>query len=135
MDNDKVVKAIGHVLKSFFLMMYEVDSALVIIYSKINCSDGFWQMVVEVGQQFNFAYVLPGKGPVQLAVDAMGWCNSPSFFCTATESSCILAYHILDSNTQLPQHSLEHWFFPAALPNKISLPLSAELCWRGMSKL
>jgi hypothetical protein len=86
--------------------------------------------VVEVGQQFNFAYVLTGKGPVQLAVDAalsMGWRNSPSFFCTTTESSCILAYCILDSNTQLPPQSLEHWFFPAALPSEISLPLSAKL--------
>jgi hypothetical protein len=42
MDNDKVVKAIGHVLKSFFLMMYEVNSALMIIYSKIDLSNGFW---------------------------------------------------------------------------------------------
>jgi hypothetical protein len=41
MDNDKVVKAISHVVKSFFLMMYEVDSALMIIYSKIDFSDGF----------------------------------------------------------------------------------------------
>jgi hypothetical protein len=41
-ENDKAVKAIGHVLKSFFLMMYEVDSALVIIYSKIDLSDAFW---------------------------------------------------------------------------------------------
>jgi hypothetical protein len=41
-DNDKAVKAIGHVLKSFFLMMYEVDPALVIVYSKINLSNGFW---------------------------------------------------------------------------------------------
>jgi hypothetical protein len=125
-----VVKAISHVLKSFFLMMYKVDPALVIVYSKINHSNGFWQMVVEAGQQFNFAYVLPGEGPVQLAVDAallMSWCNSPGFFCTATESGCILAYHILDSNTQLLLHSLERWFFPAALPSKISSPLSAKL--------
>jgi hypothetical protein len=87
-------------------------------------------MVVEPGQQFNFTYILPGEGPVQLAIDAallMGWCNSPGFFCTATESGCILAYRILDSNTQLLPHSLEHWFFPAALPSKISLPLSAKL--------
>jgi hypothetical protein len=71
-------------------------------------------MVVEAGQQFNFAYVLPGEGPVQLAVDAalsMGWCNSPSFFCTATKSGCILAYHILDSNTQLLPHS---WWWKRA---------------------
>jgi hypothetical protein len=130
LDNDKAVKAIGHVLKSFFLMMYEVDSTLVIGYSKIDLSDSFWCMVVQASQQFNFAYVLPGKGPVQLAIDAalsMGWCNSPSFFCTATESGCILAYHILDSNTPLPPHPLEQWFFPVALPSKISLPLSAEL--------
>jgi hypothetical protein len=38
-----------------------------------------------------------------------------------------LAYHILDNNTQLLLHSLEHWFFPATLPSTISLPLSAEL--------
>jgi hypothetical protein len=54
LDNDKVARAIGHVLKSFSLMMYEVDSTLMIIYSKINLSNGFWQIVVEVGQQFNF---------------------------------------------------------------------------------
>jgi hypothetical protein len=60
-DNDKAVKAIGHVLKSSF--MYEVDLVLMIVYSKINLSDGFWRMVV-AGNHFNFAYVLPGKGPV-----------------------------------------------------------------------
>jgi hypothetical protein len=43
-------------LKGFFLMMYKVDPALMIIYSKIILSNGFWQMVAEVGQQFNFAY-------------------------------------------------------------------------------
>jgi hypothetical protein len=59
-DNDKVVKAIGQVLRSFFLMMYEVDPALMIVYFKINLSDGFLRMVVETGQQFNFGYVLPG---------------------------------------------------------------------------
>jgi hypothetical protein len=97
-------------------------------------------MVVEAGQQFNFTYVLPGEGPVQLAVDAalsMGWCNSPSFFCTATKSGCILAYRILDSDTQQLPHSLEHRFFPAALPREISLSLSAwnnKSCFMAFAK-
>jgi hypothetical protein len=37
-DNDKAVKAIGQVLKSLFLMMYEMNPALVIVYSKIKIS-------------------------------------------------------------------------------------------------
>jgi hypothetical protein len=47
-----------------------VDPALVIIYSKINFNDGFWRMVMEAGQQFNFAYVLLGEAPGRLAVNA-----------------------------------------------------------------
>jgi hypothetical protein len=34
----------GHTLKSFLLMMFKVDLALIIVCSKIDFSDSFWRM-------------------------------------------------------------------------------------------
>jgi hypothetical protein len=126
--DQRAIKAIGNVLKSFFFMMFEVDPHLIILFSKIDLSDGFWRMVVQLGAEFNFAYVVPGPGPLRLALPTalqMGWKNSPGFFCTATESACALAHHLLQDTSDshdLPSHHLEDKFLPPKLPERNLAP-------------
>ena len=75
-------------------------------------------MVVASEQAWNFAYVLPaadGK-PVNLddaklvVPDALqiGWCESPSFFCTASETARDVIQDLIDRPEQLPSHKFEN---------------------------
>jgi hypothetical protein len=104
--NDKAVKAISHVLKSFFLVMFKVDP-LIIIYSKTYLSDSFWRMVVEAGQQFNFAYVLPVQAGSSAAGSQCSSFNGLVPWLPSSKFGCILAYCMLDSQIPLPPHPLE----------------------------
>jgi hypothetical protein len=59
--------------------------------AKINLSDGFWRMIVQEDQQWNFAYVMPDlpQSPTRIVVSSalqMGWAESSEYFCTATET-------------------------------------------------
>lgn len=75
-------------------------------------------MVVLEAQRWNFCYVLPDKpgNPVQLVVPSalqMGWCESPPFFCSASETARDVAdemrHQPLGSH---PRHPLEEWMLP-----------------------
>ncbi len=49
----------------------------------------------------------------------MGWCESPAFFCSALETVCDLAQHLLTKeHVLLPPHRLEH----LCLPSNKTLP-------------
>ena len=59
--------------------------------SKIDLSDGFWRLFVELAQKWNFCYVMldPPGAPSRMVVPSalqMGWEESPAYFCTATET-------------------------------------------------
>ena len=55
-----------------------------IMFSKLDIKDGFWRMVCEEGEEWNFTYTLPDhKGePVEVVVPAlqMGYALSPPLF-------------------------------------------------------
>ena len=56
-----------------------------IMFSKLDIKDGFWRMVCEDGEEWNFAYVLPNHegDPVEIVVPSalqMGWVLPPPFF-------------------------------------------------------
>jgi hypothetical protein len=78
---------------SFCRILSLVDLAKtvkVVMLSKISLSDGFWQMLVDKGQKWNFAYLMPDPPghPTQIVVPLalqMGWAKSPPYFCAATE--------------------------------------------------
>ena len=59
--------------------------------ANIDLSDGFWRMIVEEEDKFNFVYVvldLLGT-PTRLVVPSdlkMGWADIQAYICTATET-------------------------------------------------
>jgi hypothetical protein len=78
----------------------------------IDLSDGFWWMIVEDGAQWKFAYVMPDPvgHPLRIAVPSalqMGWVDSPSYFCAATETRRDVIAKLVSDKTKLPPHPLE----------------------------
>ena len=76
------VKEIGRVLPRLLQYMRDTPVGLHILFCKLDISDVFWRLTVRPEDSFNFAYVLPVPSAVQ-----MGWVESPSLFCTVTESA------------------------------------------------
>ena len=65
--------------------MAAVPAKEIIMFAKINLSDGFWPMLVRDVDKWNFAYVLPGdtSQPTRLVIPhalQMGWTESPGYF-------------------------------------------------------
>ena len=95
-----------------------------IMFSKLDISDGFWRMVCEEGQEWNFAYVLPAHpgSPVEIVVPSalqMGWAESPGFFCAASETARdVAATYVAEPVGSLPAHPLEDW----TMPEELQLP-------------
>jgi len=88
-----------------------------IFFTKWDIKDGFWCMVVSMEDAWNFCYVLPGTNNEDLLIVVptslqMGWCESPPFFCMATETARDIANKLRTSTTPLPPHPLEHLCLP-----------------------
>ena len=92
-------------------------------FSKLDIKDGFWRMAVGNDDAWNFCYVLPSKHPVASLDDIelvvpnslqMGWCESPPFFCSGTET----ARDIIEAN--LAQKSLSPHAFEDRMINKLN---------------
>lgn len=82
-------------------------------FMKIDLKDGYWRMVVNETDAWNFAYVLPKihpSAPTELVVPTsiqMGWSESPAFFCAATETARDLAEQRFQLPTPQPEHHME----------------------------
>jgi hypothetical protein len=106
------VKQIGKVLLRLLQYMQDTLAGLHILFSKLDLINGFWCLIVQGADCYNFAYVLPqaaGK-PIQIVVPSVvqtGWVESPSLFCAVTESAQDLAQNFVDNNVQLPHNSIE----------------------------
>ncbi len=96
---------LGHALMRVIHEFAEVDEEYPdakIFSAKWDIKDGFWRLVCEAGEEWNFAYVLPqeeGK-PVRLVVPTslqMGWIESPPYFCAASETGCDVAAQYAES--------------------------------------
>jgi hypothetical protein len=92
--------------------MRDTLAGLHILFCKLDISNGFWHLIVQEEDSFNFAYVLLQKEgePVRIVVPSavqMGWVESPSLFCTITESAQDLTQHLVDTNVNLPPHPFE----------------------------
>ena len=118
------VQEIGKVLPrllQYMQYMRNTPVGLHILFSKLDISDGFWRLVVKDDDAFNFAYVLPQEAgePCRLVIPAavqMGWVESPSLFCTVTESTRDLAQHFVDTDTILPYDEVEDQMTIADVP-------------------
>jgi hypothetical protein len=86
-------------------------------FAKLDLADGYWRMLVEESEQWNFAYVMPRVAGEEATVVVpravqMGWNESPAYFCAATETVRDVAQHWIDSKKRLNQHPLEHYATP-----------------------
>jgi hypothetical protein len=92
--------------------MRDTLAGLHILFSKLDISDGFWRLIVQEANSYNFAYVLPQEGgePCRAVVPAavqMGWVESPSHFCTVTETARDITQHCVDNLIALPHDPIE----------------------------
>lgn len=75
-----------------FQYLADVPADRPVYFLKYDISDGYWRMVIQPGQKFNFVYVLlqeDGK-PMMLVIPSaiqMGWKETPGFFCGASETA------------------------------------------------
>ena len=104
-------------------------------FSKLDVKDGFWRMVVSTTDAWNFCYVLPSADGKNVPLDKtelvvpdavqMGWCESPPFFCTASETARDIIQELLNNQVQLPKHKYEHMLVPKALnPTAPAIPVT-----------
>ena len=91
-----------------------------IMFSNMDIKGGFWRMVCEEGEEWNFAYTLQNhKGePVEIVVPfalQMGWALSPPFFCAAPKTARdVASSYAAETIGALPQHPLEDKTLPPA---------------------
>ena len=106
------LKEIGQVLSHLLHYMRDTPMGFHILFCKLDISDGFWNLIVQAEDSFNFAYVLPQREgePVRIVVPLavqMGWVKSPPLFCAVSESAQDITQHLVDTNVKLPPHLLE----------------------------
>ena len=95
------------------------DNSGPILFSKLDVKDGYWRMVITPEDEWNFTYILPKltpDEPTQLVIPSclqMGWCQSASYFCTASETARDVSETLADQPTgSLPAHPLEEYLLP-----------------------
>ena len=105
---------LGNVIpRIIWTMAMSPNNGVSILFSKIDLKDGYWRMCVSEEDAWNFAYVLPQEHldeEIYLVIpDAlqMGWCESPAFFCAATETARDVAENYHATNAILPEHPNE----------------------------
>ena len=105
---------LGNVIpRLIWSMAHAPDNGVPLLFTKIDLKDGYWRMVVNEDNAWNFAYVLPKLKPTdktQLVIpDAlqMGWSESPAFFCAATETGRDIAEVYFRESSSLPTQTNE----------------------------
>ncbi len=91
--------------------MDDAEADEVVMFSKIDLSDGFWRMLVASDAVWNFCYVLPDPPghPIRIVVPSalqMGWAQSPAFFCAATETWRDIIQGLVSDRVELPPTAL-----------------------------
>ena len=98
-----------------------------ILLPKLDIKDGFWRLMVSNTDTWNFCYIIPPANPgvpndeIEIVIPnclQMGWCESPPFFCAASETARDVIASLL--GTDLPPHPFESHMLPK---NDIDLPL------------
>ncbi len=102
--------------------MWDTPAGLHILFSKLDISDGFWRLIVQEADSYNCVYVLPQevgepcRVVVPAAVQKMGWVESPSHFCTVTETARDITQHCVDNLIALPHDPIEESMMIADVP-------------------
>ena len=108
---------LGHALSRIIHAFAEADDTpdAKIFMAKWDVKDGFWRMMCEEGEEWNFTYVLPQPAgePIKLVVPTslqMGWVESPPYFCAASETARDVAMDYANTPVgSLPPHKFTHY--------------------------
>ena len=109
------IDQLGHSLNRIIHAFAEADPDDKIFMAKFDIKDGFWRLMCEEGEEWNFAYVLPQKEgePVKLVVPLslqMGWVESPTYFCAASETARDTGAKYAETPIgSLPSHKFEKY--------------------------
>jgi hypothetical protein len=104
---------LGHALSRIIHTFAEVDDDAKIFMAKWDIKDGFWCMDCKVGEEWNFAYMLPQEPnkPTKLVIPTslqMGWVESPPYFCATTETARDIALDYFNTPIgSLPPHKFD----------------------------
>ncbi len=110
---DQLGHALGRNIHAFAETANTAD--VKIFMAKWDVKDGFWRMMCEDKEEWNFAYVLPqcDGEPIKLVVPTslqMGWVESPPHFCAASETARDIAMDYANTNIgSLPPHKFTHY--------------------------
>ena len=109
---------LGMVLKKLiYSMSQHYNQEVPFMYSKNDIKDGFWRMNVSKNDAWNFCYVLPSLNKQQSLDDVeivvphalqMGWCKSPPYFSTASETARDIIQFYVNHTPIIPPHPPEH---------------------------
>jgi len=105
---------LGNVIPRFIWAMANApENGVPLLFTKIDLKDGYWRMVVDKREVWNFAYVLPPEksdDEVMLVIPnplQMGWSESPAFFCAATETARDVADEYFELTEPIRPHPSE----------------------------
>ena len=107
---------LGHVLQRIVeLMADNFNKEIPFKFTKLDIKDGFWRLSVNDQDSWNFCYVLASTKNTPLDQTEivvpnclqMGWCESPPFFCSGSETARDVIQK-LTGNILLPPHTFEH---------------------------
>jgi hypothetical protein len=95
-------------------------------FTKCDIKDGFWRMVVSEEDSWNFCYTIPPQtkntpiDDIEIVIPTslqMGWCESPPFFCAATETGRDIIEQLFNMLDRIPAHPMEHWMMKDNINN------------------
>ena len=107
------VNQMGHSLQRIIHAFATAPQDAKVFSAKWDVKDGFWRVVAQDGEEWNFCYVLPhAEGePIQLVVPTslqMGWIESPTYFCAASETARDVSVDYIETPVgSLPPHKFE----------------------------
>jgi hypothetical protein len=115
------VHEIGKVLPRLFHFMASTPADQEIRLAKVDLSDGFWRLLVDPKQKWNFCYVMPDPAGARVWIVVpsalqMGWAESPAYFCTATETGRDIIDLLLREEIELPEHPFKKFMHPTDRP-------------------
>ena len=118
----EAMQELGNVVKRILATIEDrrqEDPNVQFMFAKLDIKDGFWRLVVNAEDAWNFCYAIPNTTPntpledTQIVVPnslQMGWCESPPFFCAASETGRDVIASLL--HTTLTTHPFEHKMLP-----------------------
>ena len=128
----KAMAGLGRVLQRIIRLMAEnYNPDIPFKFAKCDIKDGFWRMTVSEEDSWNFCYILPPPSKltpldeIEIVIPTslqMGWCESPPFFCAATETGRDLIEYLFQHLDKIPPHPMEHWMLQDANESSTTKP-------------